>query len=85
MSHRSLKYTEVKYIIMTDINIVKLLNICCPLLNKTIRISKTIHAQYATANNYNNIEMKDNFLGQFMWLYGHSQMFWGFKDTCMKL
>ena len=72
------------YIKMTDINIVKLLKICCPLWNKPIRISKTIHAQYATANIY-NIEMKDNFLGQFMWLYGYSQMFCGFKDACMQL
>ena len=31
------------------------------------------------------MEMKDNFLGQFMWLWGYFQMFWDFKDTCMKL
>lgn len=70
MNHRSLKYTKVKYIIKTDINIVKPLKMCCLLLNKVVRISKIINAQYATANNYNNIVRKEIFRSIYvsMWM-----------------
>lgn len=70
MNHRSLKYTKVKYIIKTDINIVKTLKMCCLLLNKVVRISKIINVQYATANNYNNIVRKEIFRSIYvsMWM-----------------
>lgn len=60
MNHRGFKYAEVKYIMITDINIVKPLKMVCLLLNEAVRISKIIHAQHATANNFKNTEKKEN-------------------------